>query len=79
MNEEIFEALAERCAYIWGVDVDDITEDTTFDEHNTKSVQISQMTTYLEDEFDVEVPYMQFRRNKTIGEAVAFVADLLDE
>ena len=79
MNEEIFEALAERCAYIWGIDVDDITADTTFEEHNTKSVQISQMTTYLEDEFDIEVPYMQFKRNKTIGEAVGFVAELMEE
>ena len=79
MNEEIFNALAERAAYIWGVDVSEITEDTTFDEHDTKSVQVSQMTTYLEDEFDIEVPYMQFRRNKTIGEAVQFVADLMEE
>ncbi|WP_028263847.1 acyl carrier protein [Atopobium fossor] len=79
MNEEIFTKLANRCAYIWGVDVSEITPDTTFAEHNTKSAQISQMTTYLEDEFDCEVPYMQFKRNVTVGEAADFVADLLDE
>ena len=79
MNEEIFNTLAARCAYIWGVDVDDITSETTFEEHATKSVQISQMTTYLEDEFDLEVPYMQFRRCKSIGEAVDYVAGLMEE
>jgi len=79
MNQEVFDKLAERCAYIWGCDAADITADTTFDEHNTKSSQISQMTTYLEDEFDMEVPYMQFKRNKTVGEAAEFVAELLDE
>lgn len=79
MNEEIFNTLTERCAYIWGVDAGSITAETTFDEYATKSVQYSQMTTYLEDEFDIEVPYMQFRRCKTIGQAVDFVAELMEE
>jgi acyl carrier protein len=79
MNQEVFSKLAERCAYLWGVDVADVTPETTFAEHNTKSTQVSQITTYLEDEFDCEVPYMQFKRNKTVGEATDFVADLLAE
>ena len=79
MSDEIFNKLAERCAYLWGVDASTITPDTTFAEHNTNSTQVSQMTTYLEDELDCEVPYMQFKRCKTVGEAAAFVADLLDE
>ena len=79
MNKEVFEKLVERCAYIWGIEATGITADTTFAEHNTKSTQISQMTTFLEDEFDIEVPYMQFKRNKMVGEAAAFVSDLLEE
>lgn len=79
MNEDVFSKLAERCAYLWGVAAAEVTRDTTFAEHNTKSTQISQMTTYLEDEFDCEVPYMQFKRNKTVGEAADFVAELLGE
>lgn len=79
MNQEVFDKLVERCAYIWGVEAADITVDTTFAEHNTKSTQISQMTTFLEDEFDIEVPYMQFKRNKTVGEAAEFVSGLLEE
>ncbi len=79
MNQDVFDKLCERCAYVWGVDAADITPETTFEEHNTKSVQISQMTTFLEDEFDIEVPYMQFKRNKTVGEAAEFVTELLEE
>lgn len=79
MNQEIFDTLAARCAYIWGVDVSQVTPETTFEEHDTKSGQISSMTTHLEDEFDIEVPYMQFKRCKTVGEAVEFVAGLLEE
>lgn len=79
MNQEVYEKLAERCAYLWGCDVADITPETTFDEHNTKSVQISSMTTTLEDEFDIEVPYMKFKRCKTVGEAAEYVTSLLEE
>ena len=79
MNQDVFDKLAERCAYIWGVDVSGITAETTFAEYDTKSTQISQMTTVLEDEFDIEVPYMQFKRNKTVGEAAEFVTELLEE
>ena len=79
MNQDVFDKLVERCAYVWGVGASGITADTTFAEHSTKSTQISQMTTFLEDEFDIEVPYMQFKRNKTIGEAAEFVTELLEE
>lgn len=79
MNQDVFDKLAERCAYIWGVDVSGITAETTFAEYDTKSTQISQMTTFLEDEFDIEVPYMQFKRNKTVSEAAEFVTELLEE
>ena len=44
-----------------------------------KSGNYSQMITLLEDEFDVEIPFMQFRRKATIGESVDFVCELLDE
>lgn len=79
MNQEVFECLANRCAYLWGVDASEVKPETTFEEHNTKSSQISSMTTTLEDEFDVEVNYMQFKRNKTVGEAAKFVSGLLEE
>ncbi|WP_242958699.1 hypothetical protein [Flavonifractor sp. An112] len=45
---------------------------------NAKSVHYSQITTFLEDEFDVEIPYMTFRRKKTIGEAIEYVYDLVE-
>ena len=32
----------------------------------------------MEDEFDVEIPYMTFRRKKTIGEAIEYVYDLVE-
>ena len=76
---EVIAKIIERGAPLWGKSPEELNEDTRFAEDvNAKSVHISQITTYLEDEFDLEVPYMQFRRKKTIGEAADYVCELLD-
>lgn len=78
-RQEVFDALCERASQLFGKDVSEFSLDTKFEDLGIKSVQVSQITTYLEDELDIEVPYMKFRRCATFGEAVDFVADLLDE
>ncbi len=78
-RQEVFDALCTRASQLFGKDASEFTEDTAFADLNIKSTQVSQITTYLEDELDVEVPYMKFRRCKTFGEATDFVAELLDE
>lgn len=78
-REEILEKLIERAAPLFGKTPEEMTEEMCFVEDlNAKSVHYSQITTYLEDEFDVEIPYMNFRRKKTIGEAADYVAELLE-
>ena len=76
---EVIEKIIERGAPLWGKNPEELGEETRFAEDvNAKSVHISQITTYLEDEFDIEVPYMQFLRKKTIGEAADYVCELLE-
>lgn len=71
--------MIERAAPLFGKQLEEMNEGMTFVEDlNAKSVHYSQITTYLEDYFDVEIPYMPFRRNKTIGEAVDYVLDILE-
>lgn len=78
-REQIKEKLIERAAPLFGKKPEEITEDLKFvDDLKAKSVHYSQITTYLEDEFDVEVPYMDFRRKQTIGEAIDYVYDLVE-
>lgn len=79
MKDEVLAKIIERGAYIWGKDSSELDADTTFDEMNAKSGHISQITTFLEDEFDAEVPYIGFKKCKTLGEAADYVVDLLDE
>ena len=79
MREEILEKIIEKAGSIWNQEISALGENTEFASMNPKSAHYSQLTTYLEDAFDVEVPYMNFKRCKTFGEAADFVAELLEE
>lgn len=78
-RQEVVEKIIERGAPLFGKTPEEMKEDLRFAEDlHAKSVHISQITTYLEDAFDIEVPYMQFRRKKTIGEAADYICELLE-
>lgn len=80
LREQIYAKMAERCAPLFGKTPEELSEGTRFaDDLHTKSVHYSQITTYLEDIFDVEIPYMTFRRKATLGEAVDYVLSLCEE
>lgn len=78
MKEQVLEKIIERAAQIWNADPDTLNENTEFAQFNPKSAHYSQMTTFLEDAFDMEVPYMNFKRCRTFGEAADYVAGLED-
>jgi len=57
--------------------VSELTRDTRFAEDlHAKSVNIVELIALLENEFGVEIPFMEARRRKTIGEAIDFVVSL---
>ena len=43
-----------------------------------KSVNFVRIIAALEDELDLEIPFMEFRRKKSIGEAIDYVVKLYD-
>lgn len=43
-----------------------------------KSVNFVRIISALEDEFDLEIPFMEFRRKKTIGEAIDYIVQLCE-
>ena len=78
--EEITEKLIQRTAQVLKKAPAELTADTRFvQDLKAKSVNMVQIMTVLEDEFDVEIPYMQMRRRESIGEAAAFIAELCGE
>lgn len=78
-RQEVLAKLVERAAPLFNKKPEEMNEDLRFVEDlKAKSVHYSQITTYLEDAFDIEIPYMTFRRKQTIKEAVDYVTELIE-
>lgn len=79
MRDEILELLINRTAEVFGVDASELNGSTSLkNDMKAKSAQIVQITTFLEDEFDVEVPYMEFTRKANLDEIADFIEVLTE-
>lgn len=80
IKQEAVEILCKKAANLFGVDSASLNENTRFEEDlQCKSVNYVQLSAALEDEFEVELPYMQFKQLKTFGDAGAFIGKELGE
>lgn len=80
IRDEAVQKIIERCSVLFGKAPEEITEQTRFIEDlGARSGNVSQMTNFLEDEFDVEISFMEFRRRPTVGEAADYVVELCEE
>lgn len=78
IRSEALEIIVKQIALVTGKDKATLTKETAFEELKLKSLEIVNITTALEDEFDVEVKYMDFVRNKTLGEAAEYIEELIE-
>ena len=77
-QEEDVDILKDKAAEIFGVDASTLSAETRFvDDLHCKSVNIVQFASALEDEYEVEVPYMQLNKCATFADAAKFVDDAL--
>lgn len=77
-QEEVVDILKNKAAEVFGVDAESLSAETSFvDDLHCKSVNIVQFASALEDEYEVEVPYMQLNKCKTFADAAKFVDDAL--
>ena len=64
-------------ARIFRKDVSELTQNTRFVEDlHAKSVNIVELIAVLQNEFQIEIPMMKARRQKTIGESINFIISL---
>ncbi|MBT8338489.1 MAG: acyl carrier protein [Desulfatitalea sp.] len=69
--------IIQRAAMIFKKDPAELDENVHFiNDLNAKSVNVVQIITMIEAEYDVQVNYMQVRRKETIGEVADYVAEL---
>lgn len=54
-RSEIFDKIVEVAADVLGVDVAEISEETTFDDLDANSLERLQLVTAIEDEFNLEI------------------------
>ena len=79
-KQEVINLLIEKAVKMFGVDPTTLGPETRFKEDlQCKSANIVQFTTALEDEYDVEVPYMEFNRKATFADAADYIAELCEE
>ena len=74
------ETLVNAIAEALGKDAAEITDDTNITaDFQATSVDFVHITKALEEAFDMTVPFMKFRRNKTVADMVEYLDELLDE
>ena len=75
-RETLINAIAEAL----GKDASEINDDTNITtDFAATSVDFVHITKALEEAFDMTVPFMKFRRNKTVAEMVDYLEELLEE
>jgi acyl carrier protein len=79
MKEEVRDLIIERLAVVFNIDASELSGDTHFqNDLKAKSAQMVKVTTFLEDEYDVEIPYMEFKRKVTVDQAAEFIELLVE-
>jgi len=74
-----FEKIKRIVADQLGVEEDEITEDTSFEDLNADSLDIVELIMALEEEFDLEIPDEDAEKLTTVGAAVDYVKTKLNE
>ncbi len=76
-RDEVFALLRGKLAELLAVDAASLTEETAFSDLQMSSRLFVQLLTYLEDETDADLPFMKFKRHKTLGAACDFIMEQL--
>lgn len=58
-----------------GVDEDDVTMETSFEELNADSLDIVELIMALEEEFDLDIPDEDAEKIRTVGQAVDYIKE----
>lgn len=74
MFEKIRDIVAEKV----GVEVDEITMETSFaDDLEADSITLFELVMALEDEFDIEIDDESIEQIKTVGDIVNYLEDII--
>ena len=69
-RSEIFDKISEVAADVLGVDVAEISDETTFDDLDANSLERLQLVTAIEDEFNLEIDGETLLSLNSVADAV---------
>ena len=78
-HSEIFEKVADIANEVLGINSDEITEETTFDDLDADSLDRLQLVTAMEDEFDIEIDDEKLEAINSVAEAIEAIKSALGE
>ena len=64
---------------VLGINADEITEETTFDDLDADSLDRLQLVTAMEDEFDIEIDDEKLEAINSVAEAIVAIKSALGE
>lgn len=73
--DNIFNKVKSIVAEQLGVDEEEITLDTSFEDLNADSLDIVELIMALEEEFDIEIPDEDAEKLTTVGAAVEYIRE----
>ena len=56
-----------------GVDADEVTLETTFEDLNADSLDVVELVMAIEEEFDIEIPDEDAEKIRSVGAAVEYI------
>ena len=78
-HSEIFEKVTDIASDVLGINADEITEGTTFDDLDADSLDRLQLVTAMEDEFDIEIDDEKLEAINSVAEAIVAIKSALGE
>ncbi|MDY2778150.1 MAG: acyl carrier protein [Collinsella sp.] len=75
---EIFAKIADIASDVLGIDIDEVTEATTFDDLDATSLDRLQLVTAMEDEFDVEIEDEKLLAISSVEDAIEAIESALE-
>ena len=67
-------------ADILGIDEEEISRDSLFvDDLGVESLDVVEMIATMEEEFDIEIPDEEAERNVTVGQAIDYIKEKVEE
>ena len=69
-RSEIFEKVADIVSDVLGINADEVSETTTFDDLDADSLDRLQLVTAMEDEFDLEIDEEKLLSINSVADAI---------